>query len=125
MARCSDAYCRRVEVRRGAGRCDLAGAPRFRWECLTIRTIGPSPVPATSNGACGFPALRFPADFSAQLMRPTARPPLPGYAQRHHDLVTLQLHTGATRPSPYSTAGVAASCRLMNGIISRSCLSYS
>ena len=30
----------------------------------------PSPVPASSNAACGFPALRFPACFTPRVMGP-------------------------------------------------------
>jgi transposase len=36
----------RVGCWRGAGRWRIAGAPRFRWECLTIATVGPFPAPA-------------------------------------------------------------------------------
>ena len=32
-----------------------------------------SPVPASSNGAGGFPALRFPDDFPLEVMRPLGR----------------------------------------------------
>ena len=35
----------------------LSVSPRFLWECLTSRTGSPSPAPATSHAACGFPAL--------------------------------------------------------------------
>ena len=38
----------------------------------------PSPVPATSNGACGFPALRSPARFEARVMRLRPGGPLSG-----------------------------------------------
>ena len=30
------------------------------------------PAPASSNAACGFPALRFPACFTSRVMRPIA-----------------------------------------------------
>jgi hypothetical protein len=50
-------------------RSGLSGAPRFLWECLTSPTVSPSPAPATSNGAGGFPALRSPAHFTPRLMR--------------------------------------------------------
>jgi hypothetical protein len=33
-------------------RCGLAGAPRFLWECLKIRTVSRSPAPASSNPSC-------------------------------------------------------------------------
>jgi len=40
----------------------------------------PFPVPATSNAACGFPALRFPVAFMSKVMGPIglAALPLPG-----------------------------------------------
>ena len=55
----------------GAGlrRCDLAVAPRFLWECLNNRTVSWFPSPATSNGACRFPALRSPVRFARSFMR--------------------------------------------------------
>jgi hypothetical protein len=52
-------------------RLGLSVAPRFLWECLTNPAVSPSPTPATSNGASGFPALRFPARFTSRVMRPT------------------------------------------------------
>jgi hypothetical protein len=45
-------------------------APRFLWECLTNLTVNPFPAPATSHVACGFPALRAPAQFMSRVMRP-------------------------------------------------------
>ena len=36
----------------------------------------PFPTPASSNAACGFPALRFPAQFMFRVMRPIDREPL-------------------------------------------------
>jgi hypothetical protein len=45
----------------------LSVAPRFRWECLTIRTVSWFPAPATSHVASGFPALRAPAHFAQGL----------------------------------------------------------
>ena len=45
-------------------RLGLSVAPCFLWECLTSPAVSPSPTPATSNGAGGFPALRFPARFA-------------------------------------------------------------
>jgi hypothetical protein len=38
----------------------------------------PFPVPATSNGACGFPAIRSPARFGARVMRRMPVGPLSG-----------------------------------------------
>src|SRR5262249_59794253 len=51
-------------------RWGLSVTPRFLWECLTSPTVRPFPAPATSNGASGFPALRFPVRFTPRLMRP-------------------------------------------------------
>src|SRR5713101_5779780 len=49
-------------------RCSLAVAPRFLWECLTSQTVSWFPAPATSNVACGFPALRSPVGFKSRFM---------------------------------------------------------
>ena len=35
--------------------------------------LATSPAPASSNGACGFPALRFPDDFTPGVMGPLGR----------------------------------------------------
>ena len=51
-------------------RFGLTVAPRFRWECLSIRTVSRFPAPATSHVACGFPALRAPVYFTSRVMRP-------------------------------------------------------
>jgi len=51
-------------------RFSLAVAPRFLWECLTSQTVSWFPAPATSNVACGFPALRSPVGFESRFMRP-------------------------------------------------------
>lgn len=51
-------------------RFGLSVAPRFLWECLIIRTVSLFPVPASSNAACRFPALRFPVCFAPWVMRP-------------------------------------------------------
>jgi hypothetical protein len=53
-------------------RSGLSVAPRFLWECLTNPTVSPSPAPATSNRAGGFPAPGSPARFAPRLMGPTA-----------------------------------------------------
>jgi hypothetical protein len=58
-------------------RFGLSVAPRFRWECLTIRTVSWFPAPATSHVASGFPALRAPAHFTSRLMRPIRLERLP------------------------------------------------
>src|SRR5262249_58027027 len=49
-----------------------AGAPRSLGEAVTSPPVNPSPAPATSNGAGGFPALRSPARFAPRIMRPAA-----------------------------------------------------
>jgi hypothetical protein len=61
----------------------LSVAPRFLWECLTSPAVNPSPTPATSNGAGGFPALRSPARFTPRIMRPTAAAALSAVAHGH------------------------------------------
>ena len=58
-------------------RSGLSISPRFRWECLTIRTVNRIPAPATSHVACGFPALRAPAHFTPRFMRPIRPERLP------------------------------------------------
>ena len=40
-----------------------------RW--VHSSTIVTFPAPATSNAACGFPALRFPVRFMSRVMRPS------------------------------------------------------
>src|SRR5262245_16066875 len=88
----------RLQVGSRAGavfrRPGLAVAPRFLWECLTSPAVNPSPAPATSNGAGGFPALRFPVRFTPRLMRPTAAAALSA-------AICRLLHlTRPIRPSP-------------------------
>jgi hypothetical protein len=64
------AFPRSVGSRTGAVplRIGLSVTPRFLWECLTSLSVSPSPVPARSNAACGFPALRFPVTFTSRVM---------------------------------------------------------
>lgn len=62
----------RVEDWRGVFGGGLSGAPRFLWQCLTRLTLGPSPAPASSHVACGFPALRAPVGFETKALRPTS-----------------------------------------------------
>jgi hypothetical protein len=59
-------------VRKMAAANPLWGAPRIhgRVEGWRGTSSGPSPAPATSNGANGFPVRRFPADFASRVMRP-------------------------------------------------------
>ena len=63
--------------RRMLHRYGLSVAPRFRWECLTNRTVNWFPAPATSHVACGFPALRAPAHFASRVMQPIRLERLP------------------------------------------------
>jgi hypothetical protein len=51
-------------------RSGLSVAPRFLWECLNSPTVNWFPIPAASNGACGFPALRSPVAFASRVMWP-------------------------------------------------------
>ncbi len=41
--------------------------PVSSWECPNNATVGPAPIPASSNPACGFPALGFPVCFLPRL----------------------------------------------------------
>ena len=41
--------------------------PVSSWECPNNATVGPAPIPASSNPACGFPALGFPVCFLSRL----------------------------------------------------------
>jgi hypothetical protein len=65
---------------RGLARCSeglaYLFAPRFLWECLTSRTVNPSPAPATSHPACGFPALGAPVCLVPRVMWPIVLGPL-------------------------------------------------
>ncbi len=63
-------HCCRVGNWRGAPEAWPIRSPRSLWECLTNQTVGPFPAPATSNAACGFPALRFPDGFTSRVMEP-------------------------------------------------------
>src|SRR5262245_55377561 len=57
-------------IRKMAAANPLWGAPRIhgRVEGWRGTSSGPSPAPATSNGANGFPVRRFPADFASRVM---------------------------------------------------------
>jgi hypothetical protein len=52
--------------------------------------MSPSPAPATSNGANGFPVRRFPARFAPRVMRPISRGALSSTAQILHAVVVEQ-----------------------------------
>ena len=57
-------------------RSGLSVAPRFLWECLTSRAVNRFPIPAASNGACGFAALRSPVVFASKVIRSMKLEPL-------------------------------------------------
>jgi hypothetical protein len=94
-------------------RSGLSGAPRFRRECLTSLAVSPSPAPATSNGADGFPVHRSPARFTPEVMRPS------GMAA----LSAATLLSPPTPPGPTATAFARAyslrlrSCRSAGAFI--------
>jgi len=95
-------------------------APRFRWECLPIRTVSWFPAPATSNRACRFPALGSPARFTAKLMGR-----LPSGALSI--LVLPNPYSTPLRPLPSSPGRISpdlGSCRLRGVFIMRPCLPY-
>src|SRR5262249_27404345 len=86
-------------------RSGLSVTPRFRWECLTIRTVSWFPAPATSHVASRFPALRAPAQFPARVMRPIGPKPLPrSTAHRNPDTPrrVRASRTAIPRPTPSS-----------------------
>src|SRR6516165_10163971 len=47
--------------------------PPFPASCPCRFAMSPSPAPASSNGANGFPVRRFPAGFASRVMRPIGR----------------------------------------------------
>ena len=77
--------------------------PRFRWECLTIRTVSWFPAPATSHVASGFPALRAPAQCTSRVMRPIRPERLPR-STAHRKLGTPRRARGFRAAIPCSTA---------------------
>jgi hypothetical protein len=68
-----DAY-RAYLVGSGTGavaRRNLLGCVRgFPLRARLGVSVAPSPAPAASHAACGFPALRAPAHFASRVMRP-------------------------------------------------------
>jgi hypothetical protein len=52
--------------------------PPFPASCPYRFAVSPSPTPATSNGANGFPVRRFPGRFASRVMRPIRRRALSG-----------------------------------------------
>jgi hypothetical protein len=55
----------------GDGESLFAGGFRHRAGA-SVRPVTPFPASASSNAACGFPALRFPARFTPRVMGPIA-----------------------------------------------------
>jgi hypothetical protein len=88
-------------------RCSLGRIRRFRLRARLGITVGPFSAPATSNGACGFPALRSPGRFTPRVMGPIAWGALsPGLAgtgcgSRH----TVPASRRATADATSSTRG--------------------
>jgi hypothetical protein len=60
----------RVESWRAHGRWRVSSCALSIAQWGHNSTLVTFPAPATSNGACGFPALRFPVDFTPRVMRP-------------------------------------------------------
>ena len=80
--------------------------------------MGPSPAPAQSNGACGFPALRFPARFAPGVMGPSDGERFQQGATSSRLLHLIPSH----RPSSGRRSSIAWSCRLLGAVIRRPCL---
>ena len=90
-------------------RFDLSVAPRFLWECLTNRTVSWFPSPATSNGACRFPALRSPARFTRRFMGRSQLAVLSILIAHQHLLHTIQPFPSSS--SCISSVSGLADCR--------------
>ena len=58
----------RVDLRRSGRRCNLGCVRRFRLRARLAIAVGPSPVPARSNRACGLPAPGSPVRFTPRVM---------------------------------------------------------
>ena len=61
----------RVEGRRACCRWRVSSPALSITGWVHNSTMATFPAPATSNAACGFPALRFPARFMPRVMRPS------------------------------------------------------
>jgi hypothetical protein len=87
---------------RGLARCSeglaYLFAPRFLWECLTRQTVNPSPAPAASHPACGFPALGAPVLLGAKSYAYWGFRDEP---EHHRSVATLCLMTGLSRAGFY------------------------
>jgi len=84
----------RALIARMATANPLWGAPRIhgRVEGWRGTSSGPSPAPARSNGANGFPVRRSPADFASRVMRPIALGAFSSTAPRHPVVVKPLFH---------------------------------
>ena len=60
----------RVEGRRAGCRWRVSSSALSIAEWVHMSTMATFPAPATSNAACGFPALRFPVRFMSRVMGP-------------------------------------------------------
>ena len=89
-------------------RSSLSVAPRFLWECHNSPTVNPSPAPAASHVACGFPALRAPAHFTTKVMRPIRPERLPR-STAHRRLGTPRRVRAFRTAIPCSTASTRSS----------------
>src|SRR5713226_8496941 len=91
--RCTLSGCRRPRQRSGRGlaRYPLGSpwlCPPFPASCPCRFAVSPSPTPATSNGADGFPVRRFPGSFASRVMRPIRRRALSGIGPILHSVVS-------------------------------------
>ena len=87
----------------------LSVSPRFLWECLTSRTVSPFPAPATSHAACGFPALRAPAQLPAKgLCDLSSRGVFRRSDEISNSVACLPVGKGLHGPSSYVFLGLAA-----------------
>src|SRR5262245_44304559 len=76
-----------------------------RW--VHSSTIVTFPAPATSNAACGFPALRFPVRFMSRVMRPSVLGVLSAAAGAPGSCCTSP---GADTATAYSTSSSRSPC---------------
>ena len=87
------------------------GLPVSSGSGLTSGTVNRFPDPATSNVACGFPALRSPVNFTPKLMGPilleqlSLGPPNPVVVKQMQDFV----QSSPTPPYPAEARAVLGS----------------
>ena len=77
--------------------------PPFPASCPCRFAMSPSPAPAASNGANGFPVRRFPAGFASRVMR-TYRPASAFRRGPHTVPGTPERARAPHTPTPYSTS---------------------